>query len=108
MVFTCFIGDDLMLNAVKNGANAHIKANAPRDAKNRKNMQKMERTPRGALIYLFLLKNAAGTLQTPRGVLFRAFSRGRPRGASLRYEKVFEKGLLPKRKGTFRSIQWVE
>ena len=80
MVFTCFVGDDLMLNAVKNGASAHIKANAPRGAKNRKNMQKMERTPRGALIYLFLLENAAGTLQTPRGVLFRAFREEGPVG----------------------------
>ena len=107
MVFACFVGDDLMLNAVKNGANAPIKANAPGRQKTQKHAKNGTNAP-GRLDYLFLLKNAAGTLQTPRGVLFRAFSRGRPRGASPRYEKVFEKGLLPKRKGTFRSIQWVE
>ena len=51
---------------------------------------KTEQTPRGDLIYFILIK-------TLRGVLSRAFPRGRPLGASPRHEKVCEKDLLPRK-----------
>ena len=70
----------------------------PGTLKIEKTHEKTEEMPRGALIYF--------KKKTPRDVLFRAFSRGSPRGANPRHEKVCEKDLLPKRKGTLRSIQW--
>ena len=63
-----------------------------------------KQTPRGAKIE----KKSQQTEKTPLGVLFRAFSRRRPRGAGQRHEKVCEKDLLPKRKGTLRNMQRAE
>ena len=90
---------------MKNGVNTPIKANAPGRLKSLKLAKNGANAP-GRLV--FFIENAPGTLQTPRGVVFASFRKEVPRGASPRHEKVCEKDLLPKRKGTLRSMQWVE